>query len=86
MAKEKSPPEAEKMRRRALARWENEGGADPCGPQVPGVAKECGEDEEARGGDSTRSIVSPELQRRVRATLTAARGASHRPSLRAARR
>jgi len=29
----------------ALARWENEGGADPCGPQVPGVAKDCGEAE-----------------------------------------
>ena len=47
MPKETPQPEAEKMRRRALARWENEGGADPCGPQVPGVAKDCGEDETA---------------------------------------
>ena len=41
MPKNKPLPDAEKMRRRALARWENEGGADPCGPQVPGVAKDC---------------------------------------------
>ena len=45
MPKNKPLPDAETMRRRALARWENEGGADPCGPQVPGVAKDCGEDE-----------------------------------------
>jgi len=31
------------MRRKALARWENEGGADRCGSQVPGVAKDCGD-------------------------------------------
>jgi hypothetical protein len=44
MPKNKPLPDAEKMRRRALARWENEGGADPCGPQVPGVAKDCEEE------------------------------------------
>jgi hypothetical protein len=38
--------DAEKTRRKAIARWENEGGADPCGPQVPGVAKDCGEEEQ----------------------------------------
>ena len=45
MLKKKRSPEAETMRRRALARWEDEGGADACGPQVPGVAKDCGEEE-----------------------------------------
>lgn len=43
MPKNKPLPDAEKMRRRALARWEDEGGADACGPQVPGVAKDCDE-------------------------------------------
>jgi len=53
MPKDKPLPDAEKMRRRALARWENEGGADPCGPQVPGVAKDCGEEEaETRSGQA----------------------------------
>lgn len=45
MPKNKPLPAAEKMRRRALARWEDEGGADACGSQVPGVAKDCGEGE-----------------------------------------
>jgi hypothetical protein len=43
--KDKSSPDAEKMRRKALGRWENEGGAEPCGPQVPGVTKDCEEEE-----------------------------------------
>ena len=43
-------PEAERLRRKALARWENEGGADPCGPQVPGVAKDCPDGEAEAGG------------------------------------
>lgn len=45
MPENKPLPDVETMRRRALARWEDEGGADPCGPQVPGVAKDCGEEE-----------------------------------------
>jgi hypothetical protein len=52
MPKNKPPSDAEKTRRKALARWENEGGADPCGPQIPGVAKDCGE-EEAEGERET---------------------------------
>ena len=44
MAKSKPLTDAEKMKRKALARWADEGGADPCGPQVPNVAKDCGED------------------------------------------
>lgn len=51
--KEKRSPDREKMRRAAIARWENEGGAGPCGPQVPGVEDECaktGPLPEARGG------------------------------------
>ena len=40
--------EAEKPRPDALARWDNEGGAVACGPQVPGVARDCGEDEAPR--------------------------------------
>jgi len=51
MLKDEPLPEAERLRRRALARWENEGGADPCGPQVPGVAKDCDEDETAAEQD-----------------------------------
>ncbi len=39
--KEKKPADAEKMRRKAFARWEGEGGAIACGPQVPGVEKDC---------------------------------------------
>lgn len=39
--KEKEPADAEKMRRKAFARWEGEGGAIACGPQVPGVEKDC---------------------------------------------
>ena len=45
MPKNKPSPDAPKMRRKALARWEDEGGADRCGPQVPGVAKDCAEEE-----------------------------------------
>jgi hypothetical protein len=41
MAKSEPFPDPEKPRPEALARWENEGGAEPCGPQVPGVAKDC---------------------------------------------
>ena len=52
MPKDRPLPDAEKMRRRALARWENEGGADPCGPQVPGVARDCEEEEETKGGQA----------------------------------
>lgn len=47
MPKSKSPPDAEKMRRKALARWADEGGADPCGPQVPGVEKDCADEDSA---------------------------------------
>lgn len=46
MPKDKPLPDKERMRRRALARWEDEGGADACGPQVPGVAKDCAAEEE----------------------------------------
>ena len=43
-------PNDEKMRRRAFARWEGEGGAVACGPQVPGVEKDCEDsDVEAEG-------------------------------------
>ena len=49
MPKSKPSSDAESMRRKALARWENEGGADPCGPQVPGVARDCGEEEGSDG-------------------------------------
>ena len=52
MPKSKPSSDAESMRRKALARWENEGGADPCGPQVPGVARDCGEEE---GPDGERA-------------------------------
>lgn len=45
--KDPNQPDAEKLRRKALARWENEGGADPCGPQVPGLTKDCEEEAEA---------------------------------------
>ena len=38
-------PDAETMRRKALARWEDEGGASPCGPQAAGVEQDCGEQE-----------------------------------------
>ena len=34
--KPKAGPGAETQRRRAIARWENEGGAGPCGPQMAG--------------------------------------------------
>ena len=34
--KPEAGPGAETQRRIALARWENEGGAGPCGPQVAG--------------------------------------------------
>jgi len=34
--KPKAGPGAETQRRRAIARWENEGGAGACGPQVAG--------------------------------------------------
>jgi hypothetical protein len=44
--KEQTRTDADKMRRKAYSRWENEGGAVPCGPQVPGVAPNC-EDEKA---------------------------------------
>lgn len=53
MPRNRPLPEAEKMRPTALARWENEGGADPCGPQVPGVAKDCEEEvAETKGGQA----------------------------------
>ena len=45
MPKSKRSTDAQKMRRKALARWEDEGGADRCGPQVPGVAKDCAQEE-----------------------------------------
>jgi hypothetical protein len=44
-SKDKGSPDAERLRRKALSRWENEGGSDPCGPQVPGVMKDCEEEE-----------------------------------------
>lgn len=43
--KDKSAPDRERMRRKAIARWEDEGGAGPCGPQVPGTDSECEEGE-----------------------------------------
>ena len=44
----RKPPltDAEKMRLKALGRWADEGGADPCGPQVPGAPDYCAEEEE----------------------------------------
>ena len=45
--KEKTRAERDRMRRKAFSRWENEGGAVPCGPQVPGVEKDC-DDEESK--------------------------------------
>lgn len=51
MPKSKPLSDTESMRRKALARWENEGGADPCGPQVPGVARNCGEEEAGPEGE-----------------------------------
>ncbi len=59
MPRKKPPPEAEKLRRRALARWENEGGADPCGPQVPGMAKACGEEGAVAGEKDATQISRP---------------------------
>ena len=48
--KGKKPADAEKMRRKAFARWEDEGGAVTSGPQVPGVEKDCEDsDAEAEG-------------------------------------
>ncbi len=44
--KGKKPADADKMRRKAFSRWEDEGGAVPCGPQVPGLKNDC-DDEEA---------------------------------------
>lgn len=37
MAEKTGPGRAETQRRKALARWEDEGGAEPDGPQVPHV-------------------------------------------------
>jgi len=34
--KPKAGRRAEAQRRKAIARWENEGGAGPCGPQMAG--------------------------------------------------
>ena len=50
----KDRPDRERMRRKALARWEDEGGAGPCGPQVPGVDGDCAEEEsmERKAGDA----------------------------------
>ena len=45
--KDKKAPDRERMRRKAIARWEDEGGAGPCGPQVPGVDSDCAEEEAA---------------------------------------
>jgi hypothetical protein len=47
--KDKKLADAERMRRKAFSRWENEGGAVPCGSQVPGVEKDCADDEEEDG-------------------------------------
>jgi hypothetical protein len=41
MAERKSRRKEEKPTPRALARWEDEGGAEPCGPQVPGAPTHC---------------------------------------------
>ena len=50
MVTRKAPlTDAEKARLRALGRWADEGGADPCGPQVPGAPDYCAEDEPAKG-------------------------------------
>lgn len=38
MADNNLPTRRETQRRKALERWEDEGGAEPDGPQVPGVA------------------------------------------------
>jgi hypothetical protein len=45
---QKKPADAEKMRRKAFARWEGEGGAIACGPQVPGVENDCEEEGQKR--------------------------------------
>ena len=45
MPRSTTSPARETQRRKALARWEDEGGAEPCGPQVPGVAKDCADEE-----------------------------------------
>jgi len=46
MPEKKRSAEAERMRRKALSRWENEGGAEPCGPQVPGADNVCTDDDD----------------------------------------
>jgi hypothetical protein len=48
--KDKSSPDRERMRRKAIARWENEGGAGPCGPQVPGGDTDCDDEGTASKG------------------------------------
>lgn len=55
MAKDTPLSEDEKIRRKALARWENEGGADSCGPQVPGVGTDCDEDGDAAATEGEAS-------------------------------
>jgi len=37
MGEKKPVSDAEKQKRKALSRWDGEGGAEPDGPQVPGV-------------------------------------------------
>ena len=54
MPKNKPLSDAEEMRRKALARWENEGGAAPCGPQVPGAARDCDEKDADAAGRKKR--------------------------------
>lgn len=44
MPKSTTLPARETQRRKALARWEDEGGAERCGPQVPGVEKDCADE------------------------------------------
>ena len=34
-------PKDKRIRREAFARWQDEGGAVDCGPQVPGAARDC---------------------------------------------
>ena len=46
--KDTRPTDREKRRRKAIARWEDEGGAGPCGPQVPGADSACDEEERSK--------------------------------------
>ena len=41
MPERKRSAEAERLRQKALSRWENEGGAEPCGPIAAGAETRC---------------------------------------------